>query len=107
MSEFKFIQKTYEKCSVYRKIEMITSFGNDESESEESEHEEPPKITPILKKPSTKSSKISHSSSKSSNSDISKTKIGPTLPATQFGPQNQEKLSEKLSQVRYLFYNIK
>ncbi|OXU22635.1 hypothetical protein TSAR_013641 [Trichomalopsis sarcophagae] len=87
------------------KIEMITSFGNDESESEESEREETPKKMPpsCLKKPPRPShsrpttSSQDSSSNKASESNESRVPLGPVLPPAHYGPQNKERLSEKLS----------
>ncbi|XP_014210655.1 formin-binding protein 4 [Copidosoma floridanum] len=81
------------------KIEMITSFGNDESESEEeSEQEEPQKQKSCLKKSLTKPGK---SSSHSSESKEPRALMGPAPPPVaplNYGPQNKEKLSDRLSQ---------
>ncbi|XP_058796412.1 formin-binding protein 4-like [Phymastichus coffea] len=78
------------------KIEMITSFGNDESESEESEQEEKQKKqAPMPRKSALKASKPADVPSKPREPNIT---IGQALPPVHYGPQNRESLSEKLAQ---------
>ncbi|KAJ8667431.1 hypothetical protein QAD02_009094 [Eretmocerus hayati] len=86
------------------KIEMITSFGNDESESEESDHDEPaPKksLQSIPKKSSHKSIRPTSSYPTSvSNRTLEgemRPQVGPSLPPSHYGPQNDERLGEKLA----------
>ena len=102
------IDRIIEQCFRFSKIEMITSFGNEESESEESEHEEPQKKS-CIKKPPPKSSQIKPptSSQDQPRKPQSPPKIaGPSLPPMHYGPQNKQKLSDRLSQVRFfLFFN--
>ena len=84
---------------------MITSFGKEESESEDEEENtqqlplKPP--LPPLTAPQGILKKHTSRGFKSDKSCEQKSVVGPMLPPTHFGPQNQEKLSEKLSLVKF------
>lgn len=80
---------------------MITTFGNDDSESEESETEKAPLPKSCLKKSKVKSEK----STSSSNSEPKDSKqqmgpIGPPVAPLNYGPLNKEKPIDKPSQVK-------
>jgi hypothetical protein len=79
---------------------MITSFGNDESDSDESEQEELVKKELCSKKNSLKASQNSKPlielPSKVPESSDSKIQMGPSLSMIQYGPQNKEKPIESM-----------
>ncbi|XP_014221578.1 fibrous sheath CABYR-binding protein-like [Trichogramma pretiosum] len=79
------------------KIEMITSFGNEDSESEEEDDKQEISNKPIIPAPQSILKKPNRAP-KLVKSIESTTVEGPMLPPVHYGPQNQEKLSEKLIQ---------